>query len=154
RILRRNGGRTQGDQKQGFQRRAHRSSGDDPAPVSPIRQISRHTTWYIRRHTEVPMKFTRLASLFAVAAFAILSASSSAQEPGYPIELIAPGKGTYTFPPGYETPWDKIQIMVTAKMAPNLFVIHGSEALDPAHPDASGGRVMALFGPDGVLMVD
>src|SRR4029450_4016906 len=100
------------------------------------------------------MKFTRLASLFAGAAFAILSASSSAQEPGYPIELIAPGKGTYTFPPGYETPWDKIQIMVTAKMSPNLFVIHGSEALDPAHPDASGGRVMALFGPDGVLMVD
>jgi glyoxylase-like metal-dependent hydrolase (beta-lactamase superfamily II) len=39
-------------------------------------------------------------------------------------------------------------------MSPNLFVLHGSEALDPAHPDASGGRVMALFGPDGVLMVD
>src|SRR5439155_25140969 len=28
-----------------------------------------------------------------------------------------------------------------------------SEGLAPAHPDASGGRVMALFGPDGVLMV-
>ena len=44
--------------------------------------------------------------------------------------------------------------MVTAKMSPNLFVLHGSEGLDPAHPDASGGRVMVLFGPDGVLMVD
>src|SRR6185369_15264910 len=26
--------------------------------------------------------------------------------------------------------------------------------LDSAHPDASGGRAMALFGPDGVLLVD
>jgi cyclase len=39
-------------------------------------------------------------------------------------------------------------------MSPNLFVLHGSQGLDPAHPDASGGRAMALFGPDGVLMVD
>ena len=39
-------------------------------------------------------------------------------------------------------------------MSPNLFVLHGSEGLDPAHPDASGGRAMVLFGPDGVLMVD
>ena len=30
----------------------------------------------------------------------------------------------------------------------------GRTALDPAHPDGSGGRAMALFGPDGVLMVD
>jgi hypothetical protein len=44
--------------------------------------------------------------------------------------------------------------MVTAKMSPNLFVLHGSEGLDPAHPEASGGRAMVLFGPDGVLMVD
>src|SRR5262249_51904350 len=89
-----------------------------------------------------------------VAVLAAISVSVRAQQTEYPVELVAPGKGTYTFPPGYETPWDKIQIMVTAKMSPNLFVIHGSEALDPAHPDASGGRVMALFGPDGVLMVD
>src|SRR5262245_64985171 len=44
--------------------------------------------------------------------------------------------------------------MVTSKMSPNLFVLHGSEGLDPAHPDASGGRAMALFGSDGVLLVD
>ena len=72
----------------------------------------------------------------------------------YPIELIPPGKGPYSFPEGYQTPWDKIDIMVTAKMSPNLFVLHGSQALDPAHPDASGGRAMALFGSDGVLLVD
>ncbi len=53
-----------------------------------------------------------------------------------------------------ETPWDRIQILVTAKLSPNLFVLHGSEGLDPAHLDASGGRVLVLFGPDGVLMVD
>src|SRR5258707_13780280 len=77
-----------------------------------------------------------------------------AQQPQYPVTVIAPGKGPFTFPPGYQTPWDKIEIRVTEKMSPNLFVLHGSQALDPAHPDASGGRAMALFGPDGVLMVD
>jgi glyoxylase-like metal-dependent hydrolase (beta-lactamase superfamily II) len=77
-----------------------------------------------------------------------------AQQAKYPITVIAPGKGPYTFPEGYQTPWDKIEIRVTEKMSPNLFVLHGSEGLDPAHPDASGGRAMALFGPDGVLMVD
>ena len=77
-----------------------------------------------------------------------------AQRAEYPITVIATGKGPYTFPEGYQTPWDKIQIMVTEKMSPNLFVLHGSQGLDPAHPDASGGRAMALFGPDGVLMVD
>jgi cyclase len=97
---------------------------------------------------------TRALLSLGVAALAAISAGVSAQQTGYPIELVAPGKGTPTFPPGYETPWDRIQIMVTAKMSPNLFVLHGSEGLDPAHPDASGGRVMALFGPDGVLMVD
>src|SRR5215510_4456796 len=44
--------------------------------------------------------------------------------------------------------------MVTEKMSPNLFVLHGSQGLDPAHPDASGGRALVLFGSDGVLMVD
>ena len=88
-----------------------------------------------------------MAALFA----APLMRAQSAQ---YPQILIPPGKGPYTFPQGYQTPWDKIDIMVTAKMSPNLFVLHGSQGLDPAHPDASGGRAMALFGPDGVLMVD
>jgi cyclase len=76
------------------------------------------------------------------------------QEPGFPVEIIPPGKGPFTFPASYQTPWEKIQIRVAAKMSPNLFVLHGSEGLDPTHPDGSGGRVMVLFGADGVLMVD
>jgi cyclase len=95
-------------------------------------------------------------ALFLVIAAAIpaLSALALAQRPSYPIEIIPPGKGPFTFPAGYQIPWDKIEIKVTAKMSPNLFVLHGSEGLDPAHPDGSGGRAMVLFGPDGVLMVD
>src|SRR6202035_3156128 len=77
-----------------------------------------------------------------------------AQTAEYPATVVGPGKGPYTFPEGYQTPWDKIQSMVTEKMSLILFVLLGSEGLDPAHPDASGGRAMALFGPDGVLMVD
>ncbi len=92
--------------------------------------------------------------LLAVAATAVVPAIVSAQRPEYPVTLVSPGKGPYTFPEGYQTPWDRIEIMVTEKMSPNLFVLHGSAGLDPAHPDASGGRAMALFGPDGVLMVD
>src|SRR5216684_3545129 len=97
---------------------------------------------------------TRALLLWGVAAMAAIPAMVGTQGAQYPITVIAPGTGPYTFPAGYQTPWDKIQIRVTAKMSPNLFVLHGSEGLDPAHPDASGGRVMALFGPDGVLMVD
>jgi len=96
----------------------------------------------------------RALLLLGVAAMAAIPAMVRAQGAQYPMTVIAPGKGPYTFPEGYQTPWDKIQIMVTEKMSPNLFVLHGSEGLDPAHPDASGGRAMALFGPDGVLMVD
>jgi cyclase len=92
--------------------------------------------------------------LLGAAAMAAIPAMVWSQRAEYPITLIAPGKGPYTFPPGYQTPWDKIQIMVTEEMSANLFVLHGSEGLDPAHPDASGGRAMTLFGPDGVLLVD
>src|SRR5712671_1089939 len=95
-----------------------------------------------------------LLLLLALVAVAAMPTSVRTQEAGYPIEVIKPGKGPFTFPEGYQMPWDKIQIMVTSKMSPNLFVLHGSEGLDPAHPDGSGGRAMALFGPDGVLMVD
>src|SRR6187397_2158214 len=90
----------------------------------------------------------------AVAVLSALPAIILAQQAGYPITVIPTGKGPFTFPAGYVTPWEKIEIMVTEKMSPNLFVLHGSQGLDPAHPDASGGRAMALFGPDGVLMVD
>jgi cyclase len=92
--------------------------------------------------------------LGALAALSVFSTGLWAQTAGYPITLIPPGRGPYEFPPGYQTPWDKIQIMVTEKIAPNLYVLHGSQGLDPAHPDGSGGRVVVLFGADGVLMVD
>ncbi|HEX4346979.1 MAG TPA: MBL fold metallo-hydrolase [Vicinamibacterales bacterium] len=96
----------------------------------------------------------KLALLVFGAAVLAGPALMRAQNAQYPMILIPPGKGPYTFPQGYQTPWDKIDIMVTAKMSPNLFVLHGTEGLDPDHPDASGGRAMALFGADGVLMVD
>src|SRR5271169_4009702 len=93
----------------------------------------------------------RLLLLWTVAA---VSTSVWAQESGYPITIVPPGKGPYQFPQGYQTPWDKIEMLVTEKLAPNLYSLHGSAGLDPAHPDAAGGRVAVLFGPDGVLMVD
>jgi cyclase len=77
-----------------------------------------------------------------------------AQAPQYPITLIPIAKDDRSFPAGYETPWERIEIRVTEQMSPNLSVLHGSSGLDATHPDASGGRVMALFGPDGVLLVD
>jgi hypothetical protein len=83
-----------------------------------------------------------------------LSSSVGAQQAAYPIILIPTSEESYSFPPGYQTPWDKIEIMVTEKMSPNLFVLHGSQGLDRNHPDASGGRAMVLFGPDGILLVD
>ena len=87
-------------------------------------------------------------------AVASVSTGAWAQEPGYPITVVPPGKGPYHFAPGYQTPWDKIEMLVTEKLAPNLYSLHGSAGLDPSHPDAAGGRVVVLFGPDGVLMVD
>ena len=92
--------------------------------------------------------------LLTLAAFAALPSAVRIQAQSYPITVVPPGKGPYRFPPGYQIPWDKIEIFVSEKMSPNLFVLHGSEALDPAHPESSGGRAMALFGPDGVLLVD
>jgi cyclase len=83
-----------------------------------------------------------------------VSASAWAQESGYPITVVPPGKGPYQFPQGFQTPWDKIEMLVTEKLSPNLYSLHGSAGLDPTHPDAAGGRVAVLFGPDGVLMVD
>ncbi len=96
----------------------------------------------------------RTLLMLGAAGFLALSPGMRAQEAGYPQTVIPIAKGPFTFPAGYQTPWDKIDIRVTEKMSPNLFVLHGTQALDSAHPDASGGRAMALFGPDGVLLVD
>ena len=90
--------------------------------------------------------------LWALAALSTLCAGALAQS--YPITVVPIGKGPYSFPAGYQTPWDKIEMLVTEKLSPNLYLLHGSAGLDPTHPDAAGGRVAALFGSDGVLMVD
>jgi len=92
--------------------------------------------------------------LLAVAALVVVSGAVWAQQEQYPITMIPPGKGPYNFPEGYKTPWDKVTVTVTEKLAPNLYVLHGNAGVDAAHPDASGGRVAVLFGSDGVLMVD
>jgi len=91
---------------------------------------------------------------WAIAVMSLFTIEARPQEVRYPITLVPPGKGPYQFQPGYQTPWDKIQVLVTEKLGPNLYSLHGSAGLDPAHPDAAGGRVAVLFGPDGVLLVD
>lgn len=92
--------------------------------------------------------------LLASGALSLLVFSGLASAQTYPEILIPPAKGPFTFAKGYQIPWDRIQIAVTEKIAPNIFLLHGSPGLDTAHPDASGGRIAVLFGPDGVLMVD
>jgi cyclase len=49
--------------------------------------------------------------------------------------------------------YDKIEIK-TEKIAPNLYMLSGSENVDPGHPDGAGGRIGLLAGPDGIFMVD
>jgi cyclase len=96
----------------------------------------------------------RLLLATALTAMSVACPAAWAQVPGYPITFVPPGKGPYQFPQGYQTPWDKIEMLVTEKLAPNLYSVHGSAGLDPTHPDGAGGRVAVLFGSDGVLMVD
>ena len=50
-------------------------------------------------------------------------------------------------------PFEKIELR-TEKLAPNVYVLTGSPGVDPGHPEAAGGRVGLLVGPDGVVMVD
>jgi len=100
------------------------------------------------------MKKHALLFLGVAMVTAVVPAMVWAQGEKYPLIVIPTGKGPYAFPEGYTTPFDKVEMRVTEKMSPNLFVIHGSSGVDLSHPDASGGRMMILFGPDGVLMVD
>src|SRR6267143_4259975 len=93
----------------------------------------------------MPMKHRRLL-LGGLAAMAVIPAIVWAQ--GQVPAQQRPGQGR-SF-----AQWDKIQISVTAKLAPNLYILQGSPDLDTNHPDAAGGRVAVLFGPDGILMVD
>ncbi len=81
--------------------------------------------------------------LGALATMSILPVSAWAQAPAQG----AGGGRTFA-------QWDKIEISVTAKLAPNLYILQGSPEFDTSHPDAAGGRIAVLFGPDGILMVD
>ena len=94
------------------------------------------------------------ALLFLAAVVLLVPHAMAQAQEKYPQILVPTGKGPYSFPKGYVTPFDKVEMKVTEKMSPNLDVIHGSSGIDLSHPDASGGRMMILFGPDGVLMVD
>src|SRR5919201_5955252 len=49
--------------------------------------------------------------------------------------------------------YDKIEIK-PEKVGPNLYMLSGSENVDPGHPDGAGGRIGVLGGPDGIFMVD
>jgi glyoxylase-like metal-dependent hydrolase (beta-lactamase superfamily II) len=40
------------------------------------------------------------------------------------------------------------------QLVPNVYALTGSPDVDPGHPDAAGGRIGVLVGPDGVLLVD
>ena len=95
----------------------------------------------------------RVWLLLGTAILAATPASVLAQDK-YPIQVVPVGKGPYNFPNGFRTDFSKVNIMVTEKLSPNLYVLHGNAGVDSAHPDASGGRMTVLFGDDGVLLVD
>src|SRR5262245_29611654 len=100
------------------------------------------------------MMIKRALFVLSLAAFAALPAGVWTQEPGYPIEVVPPGKGTFTFAPACQAPWDQSRMPVTPPMSPKRFVPRGSDGPDPAQPDASGRRAIALCGRAGVLLMD
>jgi glyoxylase-like metal-dependent hydrolase (beta-lactamase superfamily II) len=42
----------------------------------------------------------------------------------------------------------------TQQLASNVYALTGSADVDPGHPEAAGGRIGVLVGPDGLLLVD
>ena len=47
----------------------------------------------------------------------------------------------------------KVQF-IPKQLAPNVYIVTGSPGADAGHPEAAGGRIGVLAGPEGVLMVD
>jgi cyclase len=68
------------------------------------------------------------------------------------IALFVAGQPPRAWPQG-GIQYDKIEIK-TDKVAANLYMLSGSEGVDPGHPDGAGGRIGVLAGPDGIFMVD
>src|SRR6266850_308558 len=88
---------------------------------------------------------TRTQHFFLVLCIAALSVSAWGQAAARgQAQGLAQGPGIQ---------YDKIQIR-TDKVAPNLYMLSGSENVDPGHPDGAGGRIGVLSGPDGIFMVD
>jgi cyclase len=54
-------------------------------------------------------------------------------------------------PPGID--YDKVSIRTT-QLAPNVYALTGSPGIDPGHPEAAGGRIGVLAGPEGIFLVD
>src|SRR5438876_11334470 len=51
------------------------------------------------------------------------------------------------------TDFSKIEF-TTKQISPNLYMFSGSPNVDVNHPDAAGGLVGVLAGPEGIFMVD
>src|SRR4029079_12762044 len=66
---------------------------------------------------------------------------------------MAVGAMSVSFMAAQGIQYDKIEIK-TENVAPNLYMLSGSENVDPGHPDGAGGRIGILAGPDGIFMVD
>ena len=77
--------------------------------------------------------------VLCAALVAAIPAMVRGQGEKYPVTVVAPGRGPYTFAPDYQTPWDRIQIMVTARMSPNLFVRTVRKASIPRTPKRRAG---------------
>ena len=93
------------------------------------------------------MKY-RVLLLGGIAAASLVSAAAALSP------LWAQGKAPAEPPPRAIAQWNKVTITVEQKIGANLAILHGNPGVDTSHPDASGGRVAVLYGPDGVLMVD
>ena len=93
-----------------------------------------------------------------IAAASLLSAAALAQgmsgpAPAGAMKGPAPAAAAGGFQRNFAQ-WDKVTMTVEQKVGSNLAIIHGNPGVDTSHPDASGGRVAVLYGPDGVMMVD
>jgi glyoxylase-like metal-dependent hydrolase (beta-lactamase superfamily II) len=130
--------------------------------ASPIQRVTRRG-------------FLRLAG-FTAAAGAVLAAGGASRAPVAFAESSGRSAQAQVAPPGSGNPgasalaaaaaaiqqggaalvgidYANIEIL-TQQLAANVYALTGSPDIDPGHPEAAGGRVGVLVGPDGVLLVD
>ena len=71
------------------------------------------------------------------------------------LALAAAGVAMFISPPVHAQGIDFAKVEFgTRRVADDMYVLTGSAGADPGHPEAAGGRVGFLVGPDGVLVVD